>query len=252
MAANSNTLVKILYGTLLRQTRNYQRELVRAKPVVDLQNELQPLLEVLPPQDKHLVAELSFLQLQNQPQALSTVATTIFKRNAFLTDKQVVNNKIDVGLQALLSINRRIKLLKKHTFAAYSSATTNDIIVEVVSRRRQYLSAMVQGGGGGSGLAVKPEPEYIYDVKITNTTTNKTVQLLRRKWVVVQSDGSETVVEGEGVIGKKPVLEPGKSHSYSSSVRISGTYATMFGAYTMLDLETSSLFDIKIAPFGLL
>ncbi len=60
----------------------------------------------------------------------------------------------------------------------------------------------------------KPHP-FVYFISIRNTT-NETVTIRGRKWVVRENNGEVTVVEGEGVIGQSPLIEPGKDFSYNS------------------------------------
>ena len=50
---------------------------------------------------------------------------------------------------------------------------------------------------------------FIYFVTIRNLTES-TVTLLGRKWILVNEDGTTTVVEGDKIVGECPVLEPGR------------------------------------------
>lgn len=60
----------------------------------------------------------------------------------------------------------------------------------------------------------KPHP-FVYFISIKNTSS-EAVTIRGRKWVVRENDGEVTVVEGEGVIGQTPLIEPGKDFSYNS------------------------------------
>lgn len=61
--------------------------------------------------------------------------------------------------------------------------------------------------------ADKPHP-FVYFISIKNNSAQR-VKIQGRKWVV--REGSDmTVVEGDGVVGQKPVLEPGEDFSYNS------------------------------------
>ena len=51
---------------------------------------------------------------------------------------------------------------------------------------------------------------FAYTVTITNME-QATVQLLSRKWIIKDADGDVETVEGPGVVGEKPVLQPGQS-----------------------------------------
>ena len=60
----------------------------------------------------------------------------------------------------------------------------------------------------------KPHP-FVYFITISNDSTER-VRVLGRKWVIREKDGELTVVEGDGVVGQTPVLEPGGNFSYNS------------------------------------
>jgi ApaG protein len=56
---------------------------------------------------------------------------------------------------------------------------------------------------------------FIYFITIRNLTES-TITLLGRKWILINADGTKTVVEGDKIVGECPVLEPGRSFSYNS------------------------------------
>ena len=60
----------------------------------------------------------------------------------------------------------------------------------------------------------KPFP-FAYFITIHNNS-QETVTIRGRKWVVKDVAGETIVVEGDGVVGKSPRLEPGESFSYNS------------------------------------
>lgn len=61
----------------------------------------------------------------------------------------------------------------------------------------------------------KPHP-FAYFVSIENNSS-QSVQLQARKWIVCEEgDDDVVVVEGEGIVGKKPFLKPGEKFSYNS------------------------------------
>jgi len=60
----------------------------------------------------------------------------------------------------------------------------------------------------------RPHP-FVYFITIHNDS-NETVTIRGRKWVVTDSEGQRLVVEGDGVVGKTPRLEPGEHFSYNS------------------------------------
>ncbi len=60
----------------------------------------------------------------------------------------------------------------------------------------------------------RPFP-FVYFITIHNES-EETVTIKGRKWVVTDVRGDTIVVEGDGVVGKTPRLEPGGHFSYNS------------------------------------
>jgi ApaG protein len=56
---------------------------------------------------------------------------------------------------------------------------------------------------------------FVYFITLENRG-RETVQLLRREWFIYDSHGQVGHVEGEGVVGEQPVLEPGQIYRYNS------------------------------------
>lgn len=88
-----------------------------------------------------------------------------------------------------------------------------------------------------------------YDIKIENNSDYQ-IQLLRRHWIITNSDGVQSEVEGEGVIGQQPIISSGSSFEYSSGSPIETPVGTMHGDYTML-VDGESKVKVTIAPFRL-
>jgi len=91
---------------------------------------------------------------------------------------------------------------------------------------------------------------FNYEITIENTT-NDEVQLLQRYWLIKDVLNNDEEVQGEGVIGEKPVLQPNESFTYTSGSLIHGDLGSMQGYFTFLNLETSALFHVKIPLFKL-
>lgn len=103
-------------------------------------------------------------------------------------------------------------------------------------------------------LPEQSEPEahrfvFSYRIKITNHNT-ESVQLLSRKWRI--TDGNEHVqeVQGEGVVGEKPVIEPGQSYEYTSGTVLATEVGSMEGSYQMTTTDELE-FEAPISPFTL-
>jgi ApaG protein len=92
---------------------------------------------------------------------------------------------------------------------------------------------------------------FAYRIEIENLS-DYTIQLLRRQWFIFDSAGTQKEVEGEGVIGVQPVLEPGESHAYVSGCQITTDIGSMRGNYSMVRLADDTHFTVDIPEFQLI
>lgn len=99
----------------------------------------------------------------------------------------------------------------------------------------------------------KPEiNEFLFTYRITiENNGSKTVQLLKRVWHVTNSLGSTQMIEGEGVIGKRPIIEPNNYHQYISGVHLKTEIGKMTGTYFMHQLIDDKILEIQIPEFKL-
>ena len=97
----------------------------------------------------------------------------------------------------------------------------------------------------------EPDKNYFvvfYRITIENYNDFE-VQLLRRHWDIFDSNGIKTVVEGEGVVGEKPVIAPGELFSYESACNLESGMGRMGGYYEMMKSENGELFQAEIPEF---
>ena len=92
---------------------------------------------------------------------------------------------------------------------------------------------------------------HSYRITITNEGGNE-VQLMKRHWFIVNAKGTVREVEGDGVIGKQPVLLPGESHQYVSWSPLNTDVGKMYGFYTFISLESGEPFKVIIPEFKLI
>lgn len=92
---------------------------------------------------------------------------------------------------------------------------------------------------------------FVYRITIENKS-NSTVQLLHRHWYIFDSNGAIREVEGEGVIGKKPILNPGQSHQYVSWSPLQSDMGKMYGYYLMMDRDKKTNFKVLVPEFKLI
>jgi ApaG protein len=102
-------------------------------------------------------------------------------------------------------------------------------------------------------LAEKSSPRHQYYVfgylvEITNQSTER-VQLMSREWHITDGFGNKKVVEGEGVIGQQPVIDPGETYHYSSGSHFQSTVGKMTGYYYMTRLRDNQEIKVEIPPF---
>jgi ApaG protein len=95
--------------------------------------------------------------------------------------------------------------------------------------------------------ADKPHP-FVYFITIHNDSA-ETVTIRGRKWVVTDSSNQRLVVEGDGVVGKFPRLEPGEKFSYNS-YHVIGCDSVAEGAFFGVT-ETGTVVFTRIPRFEL-
>lgn len=89
---------------------------------------------------------------------------------------------------------------------------------------------------------------FAYQVEIINESHHQ-VQLLSRVWHIVDGLGEKRMVQGEGVIGKQPVINPGERHTYVSGCHFGTPIGKMWGTYTMRRQMDGAQLDIRIPGF---
>ena len=118
------------------------------------------------------------------------------------------------------------------------TATTRGVLVRV---RTAYLEDQSEPDDGTWVWA--------YEIRIENQG-QEAVQLLRRTWRITDARGRTQVVEGPGVVGKQPRLEPGQAFEYTSGTPLHTSSGIMTGAYHMVS-ASGEAFDADIPTFSL-
>jgi len=113
------------------------------------------------------------------------------------------------------------------------------------------------------GIRIEVFPEYIpeqsfpdqnqfsfsYKIKITNTG-DSWAKIVARKWVIINSEGEQEIVEGPGVVGFYPELNPGEAFEYQSYCPLNTSWGTMEGEFYLLR-DDGTKFVAKISRFYL-
>ena len=123
----------------------------------------------------------------------------------------------------------------------------------------QQGSSDVSTEGVRVQVAAQPIPEqsdpdgrlyaFAYRVRITNEGEDW-AKLRSRRWVITDSSGELEVVEGAGVVGHQPELEPGEGFEYMSGCPLRTSWGTMEGHFVM-QRRDGSTFEAKVGRFFL-
>ncbi len=90
---------------------------------------------------------------------------------------------------------------------------------------------------------------FAYTVTIENLGDTST-QLINRHWIIIDGNGKEQEVKGEGVVGEQPVINPGTGYQYTSGTMLETPVGIMQGSYEMRDAD-GHMFNAEIKPFTL-
>ncbi|MCB9991273.1 MAG: Co2+/Mg2+ efflux protein ApaG [Rhodospirillales bacterium] len=114
-----------------------------------------------------------------------------------------------------------------------------------------------------NNIRVSVEPAYLedqsapedshyvwsYHVKIQNEGA-ETIQLRSRYWKITDNNGITQEVEGDGIVGEQPKLEPGGSYEYTSGAPLPTPGGIMVGTYRMFR-DNGEDFLVDIPAFSL-
>lgn len=93
---------------------------------------------------------------------------------------------------------------------------------------------------------------YMFAYRITIINQGDfTIKLLSRHWHIIDSAFGHSEVQGEGVVGLQPILEPGESHQYVSGCSLFSPIGKMFGSYLMERQLDGKQFIVEIPEFVL-
>lgn len=99
--------------------------------------------------------------------------------------------------------------------------------------------------------SIPEEGRYVFAYTITIRNLGRfKVQLLGRYWLITNSNGCKTEVQGIGVIGEQPLIQPAGEFQYTSGAILETPIGTMEGHYEMLDHQ-GQLFRCAIPVFRL-
>ncbi len=95
-----------------------------------------------------------------------------------------------------------------------------------------------------------PVHVFGYKISIANQTDFR-VQLVSRKWTIIDTKDSTECVIGDGVIGEQPIIAPDDAFTYESFCHLNSTVGAMKGHYTMQRMTDRESFRVDIPTFQL-
>ena len=101
-------------------------------------------------------------------------------------------------------------------------------------------------------VANQSDPEqnryvFAYTVTVENTGSVP-AQLLARHWIITDAHEKTQEVQGDGVVGEQPHLQPGGRFQYTSGTIIETPVGTMGGSYQMR-ADDGTEFEAEIPVF---
>lgn len=94
---------------------------------------------------------------------------------------------------------------------------------------------------------------YVFTYRITIENQSEfTVQLVKRHWSITDIGFQPRLVDGEGVVGQQPILEPGQSHQYVSGCNLKSGIGKMYGRYEMERIVDGTKFQVNIPEFTMI
>jgi ApaG protein len=91
---------------------------------------------------------------------------------------------------------------------------------------------------------------FVYFITITNKS-DLAVQLLKRHWHIFDSGDTVRFVDGDGVVGETPIIEPNQKYTYNSGCNLVSEIGYMKGYYEMQHVITNKTFRVQIPQFDL-
>lgn len=121
----------------------------------------------------------------------------------------------------------------------------------MVQQVTQGIKISVKTGYEGSFIKDREvQHAFAYSITIENQSKD-VVQLISRRWKIKDSLNHPKVIQGEGVIGEKPILMPGEKHSYTSGCLLDSPMGAMQGHFNLVNFTTSKKFKVSIPLFNL-
>lgn len=91
---------------------------------------------------------------------------------------------------------------------------------------------------------------YVFTYRVTiENNSDRTIQILRRNWLIQDASFASREINGDGVVGQQPIIEPGNKHHYVSGCNLKSGIGSMSGSYQVERLIDGKLLNISIPKF---
>ena len=90
---------------------------------------------------------------------------------------------------------------------------------------------------------------WAYKVNITNSGSTS-IKVNHRNWLIIDANGKVINVQGEGVVGEFPIIEPGQTYEYTSGTHLKTNSGIMQGFY-LVSKDNGNKIKIDVPPFSL-
>ena len=91
---------------------------------------------------------------------------------------------------------------------------------------------------------------FSYEITIENHSKDS-VQLNTRHWEIFDALNDKEIVDGEGVVGKRPVIKPDEKYTYTSGCLLTSPLGAMSGYFSMINFTSTKTFKVIIPTFKL-
>ena len=152
-----------------------------------------------------------------------------------------------IHLNYKIRLEKFVKLLIFITFNNHQKLKINRLIQQITKGIKISVETKFEGSFLKDQIL---HHAFMYFITIENQGKD-VVQLLSRHWKILESVSRPQYVNGNGVVGKKPVIKPGESHTYQSGSLITSPLGSMSGTYIMINFSTAKKFNVDVPSFKL-
>jgi len=98
--------------------------------------------------------------------------------------------------------------------------------------------------------SIPDQNHFLFTYRITIENKSEfTVQLISRHWEIFDSNNERSTVNGPGVVGEQPILEPGEVFEYESACSLETGLGKMHGSYLFERKIDNKTFNVIIPEF---